>query len=44
MEFVAQGLIDVNSIITHRYPLDDIMTAFENAKATLGIKHVIMFE
>jgi L-iditol 2-dehydrogenase len=44
LEFVAQGLIDVNSIITHRYALDDILTGFENAKQTLGIKHVITFE
>jgi L-iditol 2-dehydrogenase len=43
LEFVAQGLIDVNSIITHRYELVDILTGFENAKKTLGIKHVITF-
>jgi L-iditol 2-dehydrogenase len=43
LEFVSQGLVDVNSIITHRYPLSDILTAFENAKQTMGIKHVIMF-
>lgn len=43
LEFVEQGLIDVKSIITHRYKLDDIMTGFENAKKAVGIKHVIEF-
>jgi L-iditol 2-dehydrogenase len=43
LEFVSQGLVDVNSIITHRYPLNDILTAFESVKQTMGIKHVIVF-
>jgi L-iditol 2-dehydrogenase len=44
LDFVAKGLVDIKSIITHTYPLDDVLTAFENAKATQGIKHVIVFD
>ena len=44
LEFVAQGLIDVKSIITHQYALNEILIGFENAKKTLGIKHVILFK
>jgi L-iditol 2-dehydrogenase len=43
LEFVSQGLLDVETMITHRYPLRDILTAFENAKAAKGIKHVVEF-
>ena len=43
LDFVSQGLIDVGSIITHRYPLSDILTGFENARQAKGIKHVIVF-
>ena len=43
LDFVSQGLLDTRSVITHRYPLDDIMDAFENARAAKGIKHVIAF-
>lgn len=44
MEFVQQGLIDVHSVITHRYALGDAPEAFRNARAAVGIKHVICFE
>lgn len=43
LEFVAQGLLDVNAMITDRYELKDILTAFENARQAKGIKHVIQF-
>ena len=43
LEFVSQGLLNVNAMITNRYPLSDICTAFENARQAKGIKHVIEF-
>ena len=43
MEFVAAGLLDVSRLITHRYPLSDILSAFDNAAQAKGIKHVIEF-
>lgn len=43
LEFVSQGLIDVKSMITDRYELKDIKTAFENVRAAKGIKHIITF-
>jgi len=44
LDFVALGLLDVKSMITHRYALKDILVAFENAKSAQGIKHVIVFD
>lgn len=43
MEFVSQGLLDVDAMITDRYPLKEILNAFENARQAKGIKHVIEF-
>lgn len=43
LDFIAQGLIDVQSVITHTYALEDSMQGFENAKNALGLKHVIRF-
>ncbi len=44
LEFVSQGLLNVNEMITDRYKLADITDAFENARQAKGIKHVICFE
>ena len=44
LEFVSQGLLNVNAMITDRYPLAEILDAFENARQAKGIKHVITFE
>jgi L-iditol 2-dehydrogenase len=44
LAFIAQGLADVSGVITDRYRLGDILSAFENAKAALGMKHIIVFE
>lgn len=43
LEFVSLGLLNVNAMITHRYELKDVLTAFENARQAKGIKHVIDF-
>ncbi len=43
LEFVSQGILDIGSAITDRYAMEDILTAFENARQAKGIKHVITF-
>ena len=43
LEFVSQGLINVKAMITDRYELKDIKTAFENVRTAKGIKHIIRF-
>lgn len=43
LEFVSQGLLDVNAMITNRYDLREILQAMENARQAKGIKHVITF-
>ncbi len=43
LEFVSLGLLNVKAMITDRYPLSDILKAFDNASQARGIKHVIEF-
>ncbi|MCL2197747.1 MAG: alcohol dehydrogenase catalytic domain-containing protein [Defluviitaleaceae bacterium] len=44
LQFIAAGLLDVDSLITHKYPLDQIITALENAIKTVGLRHAIIFD
>lgn len=41
IQMVQSGLVDVRSIVTHRFPLSEYKTAFETAKNREGIKVVI---
>lgn len=41
IRLVAQGLIDVSSIVTHRYPLERVDEAFAAAVAREGLKVVV---
>jgi len=43
LKFVSLGLLNVRAMITDRYPLSEIQTAFERAGRAEGIKHVIEF-
>jgi L-iditol 2-dehydrogenase len=43
LDFIASGLVDADSLITHRYPLEDIQKAFENAVAAVGLRQAIIF-
>jgi len=43
LDFIASSLIDVDPLVTHRYPLADIQKAFDNAAATVGLRHAIEF-
>jgi len=44
LDFVAKGIIDLDSLVTDSYPLEEVLTAFENAAAQKGLKHVIVFD
>ena len=41
IEFVWKGLIDVRSLVTHRFPLDQTIEAFEVANRREGLKIII---
>ena len=41
IRLVERGIIDVRSMVTHRYPLDQYKEAFEGAERREGIKTVI---
>lgn len=41
VELVSKGLVDVRSIVTHRFPLDQAGEAFEVAKRREGLKIII---
>jgi L-iditol 2-dehydrogenase len=41
IQMVQSGLVDVRSLVTHRFPLSEYKTAFETAKNREGIKVVI---
>jgi len=43
LELISLGLLSVEEMITNRYNIDDVLTAFSNAKEAKGIKHVIGF-
>lgn len=43
MGFIADGLIDLSGIVTARYSIQNIATAFDNAEKAIGLKHVIEF-
>ncbi len=44
LNFVEQNLISLAGIVTDRYPLADVLTAFDNAKSARGLKHTIVFD
>jgi L-iditol 2-dehydrogenase len=44
LEMLTEGQLDAKSIITHRYPIDEALTAFQNAAASVGLKHILVFE
>jgi L-iditol 2-dehydrogenase len=41
LRVVEQGLVDVSSIVTHRFPLERVERAFETAAAREGLKVVV---
>lgn len=43
IKLIADGVLPVDKLITHRYVLDDIQSAIDHIKAGQGIKHAINF-
>jgi L-iditol 2-dehydrogenase len=43
-QFLEEGKIDVKRLITHRFPLERALEAFEVAKSGQGIKVIIDFQ
>jgi L-iditol 2-dehydrogenase len=41
MELVSQGLVDVRSIVTHRFPLERSFEAFQTAERREGLKVIV---
>jgi len=41
IQMVKSGMVDVRSLVTHRFPLSEYKTAFETAKERVGIKVII---
>ena len=41
INLAAQRLIDIGSIVSHRYSLDDVTDAFETARQRLGHKVLV---
>jgi L-iditol 2-dehydrogenase len=41
--FIAAGLVNVDRLVTHKFPLADIETAFKNAEKTIGLRQTIVF-
>ena len=44
LRFISVGVIDLDPLITHRYPLAKIGEAFDNTAKTIGLKQAILFE
>lgn len=43
LEFIASGLVDVKSLVTARFKIENILTAFDFARQAKGLKNVILF-
>lgn len=44
LKMAAEKTIDVSSLVTHTYSLEQYQTAFDNARNAVGIKHIFIFE
>lgn len=43
LSFIEKGLVDIDPLITHRFPLEQVKTAFENAAGGVGLKQCVVF-
>jgi L-iditol 2-dehydrogenase len=41
IDLVSKGLVDVRSLVTHRFPLDRALDAFQVAAQRQGLKVII---
>ncbi|GHU63319.1 alcohol dehydrogenase [Clostridia bacterium] len=44
LDFIAKRIVDIDPVITNRYPIEDVLAAFSNAAAAKGLKHVVVFD
>jgi len=44
LDFIAKGIVEVDSLVTDKYSIEDTLTAFENASAQKGLKQAIVFD
>jgi L-iditol 2-dehydrogenase len=44
VKLIADGVIPVDKLITHRYTLEELPLAIEQIKQGIGIKHAVIFE
>jgi L-iditol 2-dehydrogenase len=44
LDFIAKKLVDVDSLVTHRFSIDEIDQAIENASKQQGLKQAVVFE
>jgi L-iditol 2-dehydrogenase len=43
LDFIAKGIVDFDPLITDKYRIEEILTAFENAASQKGLKQAIVF-
>jgi L-iditol 2-dehydrogenase len=43
LRFIATGVVKVDDLVTHRWPVSDVLKAFDNAAAGIGLKQVVVF-
>lgn len=43
LSFISSGIVDIDPLVTHKYSINDIHTAFNNLADAAGLKHVVMF-
>jgi L-iditol 2-dehydrogenase len=43
LDFITKGIVDIDPLVTDSYPIEDVLTAFENAAAQKGLKQSIVF-
>jgi L-iditol 2-dehydrogenase len=44
LDFIAKGIIDIDPLVTGRYPIEDVQKAFDNAAAQKGLKQAVVFD
>ena len=43
LRFIERGIVDIDPLVTHKFPLREIQKAFGNAASAVGLKQVVTF-